>query len=191
MNVKLMGMISSFETMKPTKRIVERDGKKKTYYSFKMSEFGAGEGTEAIQVFINDDERGQKLFESLSSGRRVLVEGWLTQRPNSTVKDNNIVTYVNNIVNASRITFLDQPKSKVFESILSGLEKDKDTDILGKLINDIKCGEITEVAQLKEFLVVNVTEYLKVKFESGRRIIDETAKENKNPLTNGCLAEQA
>ena len=64
---------------------------------------------EVVQVILSDDERGQKLFNSLWGGRKVLVKGRLTYRPNTAKNSKGEeVHYVNPVIYLDSLEFLDE-----------------------------------------------------------------------------------
>lgn len=64
---------------------------------------------EVVQVVLPDDERGQRLFSSLWGGRKVLVKGRLTNRPNTAKNSKGEeIHYVNPVIYLDSLEFLDE-----------------------------------------------------------------------------------
>lgn len=70
-----------------------------------------------VQVILPENERGSKLFEHLSPGRRIRVEGRITNDP----KESNGVIYANEKCYMDDLTFLDSPREKQITRALSDM----------------------------------------------------------------------
>jgi hypothetical protein len=124
MKVELKGTIGTSKNMIPTCReqTRQRSGKyvNVKFMSFRMwtedrTRFITDENgirrrpNKVVQVILPENERGEKIFRHLAGGRRVLVSGRLTHRPNTGKdKDGKTVSYPNPTVYMDEIDFLDE-----------------------------------------------------------------------------------
>jgi hypothetical protein len=79
---------------------------------------------EIVQVVLPNDERGQKLFNSLWGGRKVLVKGRLTSRPNSAKNaKGELVSYANPVIYLDTLEFLDENPESVGRRVIEVLRE--------------------------------------------------------------------
>ena len=76
---------------------------------------------EIWQVILPSTERHEKLFEHLSAGRLVEVEGDYDQRPRARVDGDKLVAYANPICHMKQLNFLDNPIQTDVKRILNQL----------------------------------------------------------------------
>jgi len=119
---------------------------------------------EVVQVILPEDQRGQNLFQRLAAGRRVLVKGRLTHRPNiGQTKDGNTVAYPNPVVYMDSLEFLDEPLLNVAERVFNILQAECE------LIND---------EQKTQFLASLKTYEAKLRSTNEERTVRGTQQEN-------------
>ena len=132
--VELKGQIGTNKNMLPT-RIVQDNGRK--YMFFKMwsdnyakARIEDNNGNkryqrDAVQVVLPENAHGEKLFEILAGGRKVLVKGRLTHRPNiGTTKSGEQVAYANPVVYLETLEFLDEPPKSAAKRFLDVLQSE-------------------------------------------------------------------
>ncbi len=141
------GTIGMTDSMKPTLiwQTRERNGKhvEVPFMTFKMhtedytrAMVASEDGTkrrqrEVVQVILQEDQRSQNLFKRLAAGRKVLVRGRLTHRPNiGKTKDGNAIAYPNPVVYLDTLEFLDEPIEYAANRVLNVLRTE------AELIND-------------------------------------------------------
>jgi hypothetical protein len=137
MRVEVQGQIG-FGNMKPIKKTIlkERgDGhEESSFMSFRMftddysKPMVVGPDGQrrrprmVIQVILPNDDRNAKLFQHLYSGRRVLVRGNLSHRPNeATDKNGKKVIYVNPTIRLDSLQFLDRAPGEEAKKVVSDL----------------------------------------------------------------------
>ena len=69
------------------------------------------------QIILPENSRGEKLFEHLAPGRRIQVEGRMTNDPK--IKDGTI--YTNEKIYMNELTFLDSPREKQTERAINDM----------------------------------------------------------------------
>jgi len=132
--VEVKGQIGTAKNMVPT-RIEQENGR--VYMFFKMfadnyakARFEDNNGTkryqrDAVQVVLPETKHGHRLFEVLAGGRKVMVRGRLTHRPNiGTNKDGEQVAYANPVVYLETLEFLDEPPKNAAKRFLDILQSE-------------------------------------------------------------------
>ena len=139
--VELKGTIGNSDNMKPTMiwQTKVRNGKtvEVPFITFRM---WAEDYTKAmrvdddgtrrrertvVQVILPEDQRGQNQFKVLAAGRKVIVKGRLTHRPNiGETRDGNTVPYANPVVYLDSFEFLDNPPVQTVERLLNVLQSE-------------------------------------------------------------------
>ena len=139
--IEAIGVIGKKDNMKPTKRWVvrQRNGKhvKVPFMSFRMwaedytqameilEDGSKRRKNEVMQVILPENQRGEDMFKPLAAGRKVLVRGRLTHRPNvGQDKDGNTIAYPNPVIYVDSITFMDEPPLMVIKRMLGTLQAD-------------------------------------------------------------------
>ena len=167
------GIIGNSDNMKPNMiwQTKERNGKqvKVPFITFRMwtDDFTKAMITtddgqkrrsrDVVQVILPEDQRGQNLFKRLAAGRRVLVRGRLTYRPNAIQGKENesmffldetgdkvwVNVYANPVVYLDSLEFLDEPLEQISYRVLNILQAECE------LINDEQKTQF--LAALKEY----------------------------------------
>jgi len=130
--VELKGQIGTNKNMLPT-RIEQPNGRTYMYFKMWADNYAKARqedtnGTkryqrDAVQVVLPENEHGKKLFNILAGGRKVLVKGRQTHKPNiGTNKQGEQVAYANPVVYLETIEFLDEPPKNAAKRFLDVLQ---------------------------------------------------------------------
>ncbi len=134
---------------------------------------------EIVQVILPENERGLKLFQSLSPGRLIYIEGRQTHKP-SVGKNGQgeQVLYANTKVYMSELMFMDSPPDKQVERLV-GMMVTSELEINGQKITE-------EVGETISKHVIAHLASLREQHGPPREIIDKTkiASQDDAPATN-------
>jgi len=137
--IEIKGTIGNSANMIPTMiwQTKERQGKyvKVPFITFRMwaedytkAMIVGDDGTKrkprsVVQVILPEDQRGQNMFNILAAGRKLIVKGRLTHRPNvGQTRDGDTVAYPNPVIYLDSFEFLDDPPVQVVERLLNVLQ---------------------------------------------------------------------
>lgn len=183
MKTTVAGIIGNHQNMIPTKKTISFGEEKVEIYTFKLFELGK-RGGESVQVNLRVNEKSDKIMQSLTAGRRVIVEGKMSFNPNGRIVKNELQSWANPTIWAQEIIMADQKIETVFSNCFEMMEE---TSILSNLIIAIKDSSISNEKEMKEFLLSSFKELAEVKFHSGRDEDALSLPSDKNPLNDGPL----
>jgi hypothetical protein len=116
---------------------------------------------EIVQVVLPNDERGEKLFNSLWGGRKVLVKGRLTSRPNSAKNTKGeLVHYSNPVIYMDTLEFLDENPESTSRRVIETLR---------------------ERGTINDELAYTLTQSFKAHLASLRATVEDQAKQDAEP----------
>lgn len=203
--IEVKGVIGNSNNMKPTCiwQTRERNGKytKVPFMTFRMwaenytkAMITGEDGTkrrarDVVQIILPETERGQNLFKLLAGGRRVIVRGRLTHRPNEVLdakkleaaldnyrqhKDletcNNeilqaITSYPNPVIYLDSLEFMDEPPLLVAQRLLNTLQTE--------------CNEINDEQNAQYYAAIK-KHFDTMRTEVNERNVRGTTQENLN-----------